>query len=203
MPFIKGLLLVLILTNVAFADVKEEIAECASIGDDESRLQCFDAVADRLDGDKALIRPATAYGKWFVSTKQSMIDDSTNVYLSLEAENDIDTGYETIRPILHLNCSEDKTSLFIVWNLYLGENSIEVLTRMDHQEAESRYWNISTDRKVIFAPGRDTKYAKILARHKTFLVQLTPDGRKPVRATFDLTGLAEAILPLQEACHWK
>ena len=85
MAFFQGLLLILILANAAFADVKEEIAKCASIADKDRRLECFDAVADTLGNDKALIRPATAYGKWFVSTKQSMIDDSTNVYLSLEA----------------------------------------------------------------------------------------------------------------------
>ena len=203
MAFFQGLLLILILANAAFADVKEEIAKCASIADKDRRLECFDAVADTLGNDKALIRPATAYGKWFVSTKQSMIDDSTNVYLSLEAEDDIDTGYGTTRPILHLRCSENKTSLFIVWNLYLGENSIEVLTRVDQQKAKSSYWSISTDNKAIFAPGRDTKYAKILARHKTLIVQLTPSGRSPLRATFDVTGLAEAMRPLQEACHWK
>ena len=199
----KVLLLILIMANSAFADVKEDIAKCASIGDDAGRLECFDNLAKQLGNDKALIRPATAYGKWFVSTKQSMIDDSTNVYLSLEAEDDIDTGYENVRPILHLRCSENKTSLFIVWNLYLGENSIEVLTRVDQQKAKSRYWNISTDNKAIFAPGRDTKYAKTLARHRTLFVQLTPAGRGPIRATFDVTGLAEAIRPLQEACNWK
>ena len=197
-------LLVMLMTVIAVgAGVSEDVLKCASIKGDAQRLECYDAVASRLEKAGSGSEPATGVGKWSVTTEQSPIDDTMNVYLSLEAEDVINTGYELIRPVLHLRCAEDKTTLYIVWNLYLGSGSILVLTRFDHEKASYRNWNISTDNKAIFAPGRDTRYAKKLMKHDMLLVRLTPSGRSPVTAAFDLSGLAAAIQPLQKACHWK
>jgi type VI secretion system protein VasI len=40
-------------------------------------------------------------------------------------------------------------------------------------------------------------------RADRLLAQVTPYGSNPLLATFDTTGLTEAIKPVQQACNWR
>jgi len=86
--------------------------------------------------------------------------------------------------------------------VFLGTDSIKVLTRLDKKKASKKTWSISTDHKAIFAPGGNVGYIKSLIKHDKLLVQLTPYSANPIMTTFDLRGLKEAVTPLRDACHW-
>ncbi|EIA1333958.1 hypothetical protein K6675_004653 [Vibrio parahaemolyticus] len=43
---------------------------------------------------------------------------------------------------------------------------------------------------------------KNLCSIEQLLTQITPYSESPVMATFDVSGLSEAIKPLRKACHW-
>lgn len=190
----------------ASADITAEIARCAAIQSPAERLACYDALARELGlegGKKLSTSDAPGVGKWRVSTETSPIDDSKNVYLSLDAENSIPSMLGTVQPTLYLRCKENKTELYISWGVYLGLETTTVLTRLDSEKAKTAIWHLSTDNEATFYPGSPISFIRTLMRHDTLLAQVTPYGESPVMVTFDLRGLEDAVKPLQEACNWE
>jgi type VI secretion system protein VasI len=197
-----GFLLLLLFSCFAFADEKTEIAKCAANKSDAERLICFDALAKTLGVDQPKTKVTTGIGKWNLQEDKSPIDDTVNVYLSIISNEPVSSGYNTVKPSLFIRCSEGKTNVFLNWGLYLGLDETKMLTRFDKEKAETSSWSISTDNKAIFFQGKDIEFAKKLMQHETLLTQITPYGQSPVMATFEISGLKEAIIPLREACKW-
>lgn len=191
-----------LMSTQAVAGLKSEIAKCAAKAGDAARLICYDALAHRLHVDKPKIGAQRGAGKWDITTKTSPIDDSTNVYLSVDAEKPVQSGYNSVRPTLVIRCAQNHTNVFIVWGLYLGLDSTHMLTRIDRQKAHTNSWSISSDTKAVFVQGGDIAYAQSLMGHHVLLAQITPYGENPVMAEFDISGLSKAIEPLRKACHW-
>jgi len=189
-------------SSVAFAGTQTEVAKCAAKGSDASRLICYDNLAKSLGVDKPKTKISTGKGKWIVREDKSAIDDTINVYLSISSNKPIRSGYNTVRPTLYVRCAENKTNIFLTWNLYLGIDETTMLTRFDKQKANTRSWSISTDNKAVFIRGSDINFAKQLMKHDKLLTQITPYSESPVMATFDIRGLSEAIKPLRKACRW-
>ncbi|SOC51452.1 type VI secretion system protein VasI [Chromohalobacter canadensis] len=186
----------------AYADQKREIAKCAEKESDAARLICYDKLAESLGVDEPVTTSTKGSGEWSVTTRRSLIDDSTNVYLSVQSEETVRSGYNTVRPSLHVRCKENTTNVFLTWNLYLGLDETRMLTRFDKAKATTKTWSISTDNKAVFVRGSDIGFAKRMMRHEKLLTQITPYGESPVVATFKIGGLSEAIKPLRNACHW-
>lgn len=141
-------------------------------------------------------------GVWTVRTKKSAIDDSTNVYLSVNSTNSVHSGYDSAQPSLNIRCAQGQTSVYIDWGLYLGIDDTYMLSRLDKEPATTKSWSISTDNKAVFAPGNEAAFAKELMSHKQLIARITPYGEDPVMATFPLGSLTHAIEPLRKACHW-
>ncbi len=194
--------LLLLFSGLVFADTKIEIAKCATKDSDAARLVCYDSLAARLGVERPKSKISTGVGKWKVREDRSPIDDSVNVYLSITAAETVRSGYNTVRPSLYIRCAENKTNVFLTWDLYLGLDSTTMLTRFDKQKATTSKWSISTDNKAVFVRGSDIDFARKLMNHNKLLTQITPYGESPVMATFEISGLQEAIKPLREACHW-
>lgn len=197
-----ALLITVLFMGTALAAEKEEIAKCATRDSSAERLVCFDALAKSIGVDKPQTTVTAGAGKWLVSSKKSPINDSTNVLLSLNAEQAVRSGYNTVTPVLIIRCSEGKTNAFISWDIYLGLESATMLTRLDKEAAVTETWDISTDNKAVFVSGSDIEFAKQLMKHQTLLAQITPYGESPVMTTFEVGGLTEAIKPLREVCKW-
>lgn len=166
----------------------------------------FKAIVDLRNLDKLIEearRRAIGNGRWRVSSNVSMIDDSTNVYVSLPADDTISGqfGAET-RPSLWIRCKENQTEVFVNWDVYLGIDSTRVLERLDDERARTRTWSISTDHKATFYQGSRIDFARNLMAHNKLLLQLTPYGESPVTAIFSLPGLENALVQLRESCGW-
>lgn len=189
-------------STIAVAETKREIAKCAANSADAARLVCYDSLAKSLGVDKPASQTATGSGQWSVRSETSPIDDSVNVVLSVRSEDSVRSGYDTVRPSLFIRCSENKTNVFLNWNLYLGLDSTRMLVRFDSEEASTDTWTISTSNKAVFVRGSDIDFAKKMMGHEKLLTQITPYGESPVMATFPIAGLSEAIKPLREACSW-
>lgn len=189
-------------SSMALADTKQDIAKCAATSADAARLVCYDAIARRLGVDKPSSTTISGSGKWSIRSDKSPIDDSVNVYLSIQSKEPVRSGYNTVRPSLFIRCSENKTNVFLNWGLYLGLDSTRMLTRFDSENATTETWSISTDNKAVFVRGSDITFAKKMMSHDKLLTQITPYGESPVMATFPIAGLSEAIKPLRQACNW-
>jgi type VI secretion system protein VasI len=186
----------------AFSEVKIDIAKCAVKETDAARLICYDSLAKSLGVDGPEIKSTSGSGKWHSREEKSRIDDSVNVHLVFFSNEPVKSGYKTVKPTLHVMCVENQTNVYISWELYLGLEETQMLTRFDKEKAKTTAWSLSTDNKAVFYRGSAVEFAKNIMQHQSLLLQITPYGESPVMATFDVSGLTEAIKPLRQACQW-
>ncbi|WP_353223469.1 type VI secretion system-associated protein TagO [Salinisphaera sp. C84B14] len=186
----------------AFAEPTKDIAACAAESADAERLICYDNLAKSLGVDAPKQTVENSEGDWRVHTETSPIDDSTNVYLTVAATEAVPGRFGQTRPTLWVRCLRNTTEVIVSWQLYLGLDETQMLTRLDKEKAETRTWSISTNNQSVFYRGNDIQFTKKLFQHKKLLVQITPYGENPVMTTFNIGGLEESIKPLRKACHW-
>lgn len=143
-------------------------------------------------------------GNWKVDIKTSPIDDSKNVVISVNGNDSFRSSFgNVINPTLYIACRENKTELFIDWDVYLGLSETSMIHRIDKQKAIKREWSISTNTKAVFYDGNVIDFIRKLQNGNQLFAQITPYGESPVSTTFNLNGLSEVIKPLQESCNWK
>ena len=106
------------------------------------------------------------------------------------------------RVVLVLRCKSNKTEAYINWRDYLGSEA-HVTWRIGAEDARTGRWVLSTDEKATFYPYDDIAFIRQLLNADRLVAQVTPYSETPVTAVFDLTGLTNVIIPLQEACGWE
>ena len=171
---------------------QEQLARCATIEDDVTRLECYDRLVQQ--------HQATApTGDWVSRTSTNPVDDTPTVMLALQAE-----GGGTLNrnmPRLILRCRSSKTDAYINWDDYIADRT-QVTYRIGSQEARRKVWSTSTDNTVTFYPDNDVAFIKSLLAVDRFVARVAPHNEDPVTAVFDLTGLAVAVRPLRSMCGW-
>ncbi|MGE0972524.1 type VI secretion system-associated protein TagO [Klebsiella sp. WOUb02] len=181
---------------------KDDLAKCQAEENGTKRLGCYDLLLPPNEIQSPEEKSDT--GKWQVSTVESDIDDSTNVFAMLTADLPISSNFgRTSTPVLFITCRERKTELFINWDVYLGLGETSMLHRLDKQKAVTKVWDISGNTKAVFYRGRTIDFIKSLEKSGKMLAQITPYNENSATTTFDLKGLSEAIKPLQKSCGWK
>jgi type VI secretion system protein VasI len=183
-------------------ELEKEIAGCAAIDGDLERLECYDRLAQSLGLDRAQPVPTAVEGngKWQVSVKTNPLDDTTTVVLGLYAGSG--TSARGGRVLLILRCKSNKTEAYISWDDYLGSEA-RATWRIGAEDARTSKWGLSTDKEATFYPYDAIAFIRQLLNADRLVAQVTPYSEDPVTAVFDLTGLTNAIRPLQNACGWQ
>jgi type VI secretion system protein VasI len=197
-------LVLLYLTGCVTAVQHDELAQCAAETAPGARLACYDSLANELEVD-VLDESAPGASQWRSRTEISPIDDSTNVHLSVPANQEfVKASGETIVPVLYLRCKENTTALIIAYGTYLGERTAQVSYRIDSRLAHNESWQLSSTRNMVglWKGSAAIPVIKRLLGAEQLLVQVTPLGENRVTSTFPVAGLEEAIKPLRAACHW-
>ena len=202
MRYIFVALSVMVFCNQAFAiEFKKEIAKCASIEGELSRLNCFDKIADSYGISKKKTTGHKKAGKWLIETKKNPLDDSKTIFAALTSQSG---SSKWGRPVtLILRCESKKTEAFINWGSYLGEDRPNVLTRIGDAEAIPETWNSSTDMMATFYEGDAILFIKKLESGKKFVAQISPYMESPITAIFDLTGIEKVTKSIRETCEWE
>ncbi|MBC6436733.1 MAG: hypothetical protein GDA52_01030 [Rhodobacteraceae bacterium] len=155
----------------------------------------------------ALSKPVLA---WEVDIETSLMDDSTNVFMYVVADEpnlSAQPGpYYT--PELWIRCLEGVTEIFVVFGGHdmagYGENP--VIYRIGAEAAQQTTRSaLDTSHEALSledVTGSGLNFVKSLLGHDRFVIQATPSGEIPIRATFDTTGIDQAIIPLRESCGW-
>ena len=153
--------------------------------------------------------PEPVKPSWNTSTDKSPIDDSTNVFLSIESDKKISGYLKEETPSLYLRCKENHTEVYLAFGMQLDTNYDSNMNRYtilrlryDDEPAESTRMSLSTDGEAVFFRQAIPTIKKML-QHNKLLVEATPYNRGPQVTTFDLKGLVAVIEPLQSACHWR
>lgn len=169
---------------------------------------------DGLDGatipDEVVISTAetTKAGFWRVRVRTNLIDDTSTVTLSLEAE----TGTSRLGdPITFVaRCQSNKTEAYVIWGDYLGDDSRDVSSewknvtvRIGEGEARRERWGVSTDHEATFAPNWAGNLLKELLDEDRLVLQTIPYGENPTTAIFDISGLRGVLGELAGTCNWS
>lgn len=185
-------------------EMKRAIAKCAAVADSVLRAQCYDELARSIGLDAPKVA-ASSKGKWRLSEKSSPIDDSKTVVGILDADAAVPVGpYKRSQPKLILRCSENVTSAYLVYNVFLGSDEMEVTTRTDSDRALTWNWNISNDHNAVglWEGGTAIPFIKTMLGKERLVVRLTPYSESPVTVSFTLNGLDSVVASVGDTCGW-
>jgi type VI secretion system protein VasI len=179
-------------------------SDCLSVASDLDRLACYDKEAGRTPQVKS-----SSSGSWRVSSETSKLTDQTNVYLSVRSKETPTCKWNKSGPAdLMLRCMEGKTSLIISPDCHVTSSEYssygDVDFRIDQEKSKTIAMTDSTDNRALglWSGGKSIPIIRSLIGKNTLLVRFTPYAEGPQLLTFDISGLADAIKPLQEACNW-
>ena len=160
---------------------------------------------------------ASPTDKWQVTEKQSLMDDSKTVSVTLDSEDEVQGPLGKVRPTLIVRCQVKKTDVYVVTGMAAnveadGEHVVGI--RLDDGPARYENWSESTDHDALFASdtiwnnheptfsGGRIDFAKKLAGASRLTFQFTPFDGNPQVARFDLRGLDAHLHTVAEACGW-
>ena len=197
-------------TAVRAADTNDPInlpvalKRCAMIAAPAQRLKCFDRLSGRSSTTDATESSKSIPNHWRTVRKANPIDDTPQVTIYTTAIEG-QTGFGR-KPHLIFRCQNNKTEALVLWHAYIGSgrysSAQRVLIRLGSGIAQNQNWSNSTSGTATFAP-QPIPLAREWVKHTRVVAQTTPYSRGPVTAIFDLTGLAEALKPLAQACNWS
>ena len=200
---------ILLCAAVLGIDKDRKMTECAGISSNVKRLTCYDDLAQPRDSLPKIEQKTslTGSGKWQIQKKISPLDDSTNVYLSIQANDPVRGNLEQYTPTLQIRCKENTTEAYVIVGVPVADihgqyNTAQITLRFDKTKAFDIQMDKSTDGKAMFF-RKPIGTIEQMMRHGRLLFQFIPSDSPPAITTFDLAGLSEAIKPLREACGWS
>ena len=187
-------------------DLKSSLRSCAELQDSQTRLECFDRLAASAGkpeaSSNASDRPE-AGGQWNLTRETSPIDDTQVVYFSLAATQTTPAAPGRTDPTLFIRCKAGKIESFLNWGVPVATRDIDVTTRFDDDEAETKKWTLSTDFTSTFVKGSQAAFVAKLRAHHRFVARLLPLHHDETTAIFDLSGLNGRIDEVFGACERK
>lgn len=174
---------------------------CAALSEDKARLECYDLVHRKTAN-------VTNSSKWSVREEQSKIDDSRNVFLQVASIEPVVNQYRQSEPaFLTITCRQKTTDLFISFAGHFMSDlngSGRVTTRVDKLPAKAISMRESNDHKALglWDGGSSIPFIKTLLTGDVLYVRAVPYSASAVEIEFPISGIADAIKPLREACKW-
>ncbi len=191
-------------TTVVYADVdKNQMAQCAAISNTINRLECYDNLAKAEGLVSTNTSRQVQQSNWRTNTKTDPLTDES-VYTAILVADEGKAGPYRDDVALVVRCQDNKTEMYIVWDAYLGRDSISTTYRIGKNPATTSSWSTSTDNKAAFFPGSPIGTLKQLidSEDPTFVANVTPYNANPVTAIFNTTGSDQALLDIRNGCSW-
>lgn len=195
------LALILIVNAVsAQPELSQELLTCSAIDAAESRLACYDGLADDASAPIVL-----SSDHWYVTSDTNPVDDSTTVFFATEAVEGSTTSRYGDGYILKLRCQSGELAAWVTWNEYLGLDTTEVTYRVGTASAVTDTWYISTDNQSSFfsrnqSPTRAFIEKLAASDNSKLITQVTPYGENAATGIFDVSGLSDMLPQLYEHC---
>ena len=179
---------------------------CAAISNDTERLNCYDAAFK--SGPEEVTKELPQTGSWVVDITQSEFEDTTDVFLSLDANSLVQCRRHSppAQFTLVVRCKENTTSIFFAGDCHFAEH--DGLNRGDYRvdsEPSRKTHMLPSNGKAAIGHWRGTRSTPIIENllgGDRLLIRVAPFGMSPITAEFDITGLDEAIKPLRASCGW-
>jgi hypothetical protein len=149
---------------------------------------------------------AAAATKWEVTDEKSLIDDGTNIFASVGAEQEVQGWLGSNKPYLTVRCKEGELEVFVNantqlttdWDVRRGQTA-QVRYRVDDQEAVSVRVEPSSDGQAFFIPQPRALLNKLKASDR-FVVEYTPFNAGTGTAVFTTRGADAIFMRLPSNC---
>jgi hypothetical protein len=125
--------------------------------------------------------------KWVLDESISPIDDTPIYVLSCLSKENVSAIIKDKQAALVVRHQEGKNEIYIDWPRFLSTKEIPVTVRFDSDESVTEKWQCGTDHKSVFSPFPFEDFYDLLKTSKKLVVRLTPHGKSPEIATFDLS----------------
>ena len=130
--------------------------------------------------------------------------EATTPWQTVEGENTIDimVSEEFSNRLFVIRCEGKRTYAFIIWNEFVGTTP-QVEYRTDKLPPKEQYWKSGSDGGSSFFPSRTIEFLKKMEGSTSFSAKVTPIGKAPLTAEFDISGIEDALVPVRKACKWR
>jgi type VI secretion system protein VasI len=195
--------LVAVFTAISSPCASQTGAQCATMQNPDARLSCYDALFVQTAP-----APTPAPGQWRVSDARSSLDDTRRVVLTLDSTEPMRGRFgRNEHAILAIRCEENTTSLFINWGGHFMSDLNQggrVDYRIDARPPGNVTMRVSNNNMALgLWNGRSSiPFIRSLVDGDELYVRATPFSESRIEARFPISGLADAIRPLREACRW-
>ncbi len=199
----------------AVADIQKELATCAGIASERSRLQCYDAlvrlpVPNKKQTTYVRVRK-NLRSEWSVNIEDRP-EGGRDVYLRLpshdlwvRSDEKADVAELTdLRPTLWIRCAQGRTTAFVDWGVFLDGRGMDVYFKVDGDPVEKKFLKVDATRQRVGQWRNDIIVPTLqdMLGAKRISMRLVPKGLEPMIVRFKIEGLDQAIIPLRRACGW-
>lgn len=183
-------------------------SECTGIDSELDRLACYDKEAGRTPKQKR-IPSSPSSGNWQVSTETSAMTDRTNVYAHVDSDEPVNCGWNRGAKIrLIARCMDNTTSLVFQTGCHMTSSEYtdygDIQYRLDDDNARTVSTQESTNNRALglWNGARSIPFIKQMFGKSKLVVRMTPYGENPFTASFNITGLENAVTRLRASCGW-
>ena len=81
-------------------------------------------------------------------------------------------------------------------------DTYELDYRSGNNDVQTGRWNLTTDNQGFIYPGNAYDFIQNLEGQSVFVAQVIPTGMAAINATYDLTGLNVAVVPVLTSCGY-
>jgi type VI secretion system protein VasI len=173
--------------NYSENDLNQKLANILNIKDDKDRLAEYDKLANEVKESPKEFN--TSFSNWNVSSDIDPIDDSKVFYLSVRSSTD---------ERLMIRAKKEQVELYIVWGIYLGNDSNEindymkyVTFRVGKNQSSTDSWSCSTDSRSTFYPNDINELLDKMKDAETMVARVTPYQENPRTAIFNTSGFKD------------
>jgi type VI secretion system protein VasI len=182
----------------------DRVEACISLKSESERLKCFDEAV------KDIPQTGSSTGNWVITKDESKLDRSQQVSIILPSNearihSKIFGGKDEASLIIR--CKDRKTEMVIFYDHFVvpvGMGGVSIQYRVGNNPPQKAKWSGSQNGKSFGpwdGPTTIPLIRKMLESDDMF-VQSDAAITGSTEALFKLSGLKEAIKPVQEACKW-
>ena len=148
----------------------------------------------------------TRAGWRFEARPSRLSPDWTDQLLWTGAVNETQgLGGAPVRPVLLLRCRQGGMAVVFDFGVFVGGGTVRIEYRIGSGNVLAGDVTVAPDgrRFGVWQRDRAIGFIKALFGQPQLRLRVDPPAGDPLIAAFDLSGLEDAVRPLQESCGWE
>ena len=142
-------------------------------------------------------------GLWQERSVVDSLSGKTIVAVTLDPTKDTDNEFQQTGIIIR--CKPDLTvDVELEWDQKMTSDAsmdnFEIAYRIGDGDVQTESWALSSDNESLFYVGNAVAFILRLEASHAFVARVNPKGMNPISATYDTTGLRQAVAPVLKAC---